>query len=67
MESFIPVEEATYKWAIFDEYSNTPAEHEGYVALGLDKAEAAAFARAVNAREASARRQRADKSASPLP
>jgi len=65
MERFVLVKEPTCTWAVFDALSNVPAEHEGYVAVGLDEWEAIAFARAANAREALDRRKRADKSASP--
>jgi len=65
MERFVLVEEPTFTWAVFDEFRDVPAEHDGYVAVGLDKPEAIAFARAANAREALARRHRTDISASP--
>ena len=65
MERFVLVEEPTNTWAVIDEFSNVPAEHEGYVAVGLDQAEAITFARAANRRQALAGRKVADDSGSP--
>jgi hypothetical protein len=65
MKRFILVEEPTCTWAVFDAFSDLPAEHEGYFAVGLAEAEAIAFARAANAREASVRHHGANESVSP--
>ena len=45
-DRFEMVQEISSTWAIFDNVTGTPAEHDGRVMIGLQKAEAEAMLRA---------------------
>lgn len=50
MERYVAVQEPTCTWAVFDSFGDVPAEFEGRVLVGLEKAEAMLLASAANAR-----------------